>query len=176
MKNSSRLALAAVIAALAVTVMMLSIFPFVTYALPGIAGALMIIVVIEVNKKWAVGVYAVSGILSLLLAPDKEAALFYIFLLGYYPILKSVFEKLKSRTLEYILKLAVFNVSAITATFIAIKMFAIPIESIPLLGKYSGIAFLLLGNIIFVLYDKLLNGLATQYLVRIHPYIKRLFR
>ncbi|MBQ1616726.1 MAG: hypothetical protein II086_05665, partial [Ruminococcus sp.] len=53
-----KIALCAVIAALSVIMLMLtSVIPFGTYALPGFAGAFLVIVVIELNAKWALGVY-----------------------------------------------------------------------------------------------------------------------
>ena len=85
-RNSSKTALGGIVAALSVTMMFLTaVIPTLTYALPAAAGVLLIIVVIDVDKKWAFGVYAAVSLLSLLVLPDKEAAVMYVFFFGHYP-------------------------------------------------------------------------------------------
>ena len=87
-KNSTKTAIGGIIAALSIVLMLLtSAIPTLTYAIPAIAGLLLVIIVIEVNKKWAFGVYFVVGVLSMLLVADKEAAVMYVMFFGYYPII-----------------------------------------------------------------------------------------
>ena len=69
------------------------VMPMFVYTLPALAGALLIIIVIELGVKWAFVTYSTVGILSLFITPDKEAAVMFIMFLGYYPIVKSFFEK-----------------------------------------------------------------------------------
>ena len=78
-KNSTKTAIGGIIAALSIVLMLLtSAIPTLTYAIPAIAGLLLVVIVIEVNKKWAFGVYFVVGVLSMLLVADKEAAVMYV--------------------------------------------------------------------------------------------------
>lgn len=67
------------------------LIPIGTYALPAIAGVLLIVAVIEIGAKWAWMIYAAVAVLSLLFAADKEAALLFVLFFGYYPVLKSFF-------------------------------------------------------------------------------------
>ena len=55
-KNSTKTAIGGIIAALSIVLMLLtSAIPTLTYAIPAIAGLLLVVIVIEVNKKWAFG-------------------------------------------------------------------------------------------------------------------------
>ena len=90
-QNTSKTALGGIVAALSVATMFLTaVIPTLTYALPAVAGVLLVVMVIDVGKKWAFGVYAAVSLLSLLVLPDKEAAVLYVFFFGLYPIFKSV--------------------------------------------------------------------------------------
>ena len=95
--------------ALAVVFMLLSYFPYLTYAIPAIAGLCIMAVVIEINLKWAFLSYLTSAVLVLLSA-EPESRLIYVFFLGYYPILKAIIEKIKLPIVEWILKIISFNV------------------------------------------------------------------
>ena len=58
-KKSSKTAVGGVITALSIVLMFLtSVIPTLTYALPAAAGFLITLIVIEIDKKWALGVYA----------------------------------------------------------------------------------------------------------------------
>ena len=89
--------------ALAVVFMLLSYFPYLTYAIPAVAGLFIMATVIEINLKWAFLSYLTSAVLVFLFA-EFESRLLYIFFLGYYPILKAIIEKIKKPVIEWILK------------------------------------------------------------------------
>ena len=115
-KKSSKTAVGGVITALSIVLMFLtSVIPTLTYALPAAAGFLITLIVIEIDKKWALGVYVAVSLLSVLLIADKEAAVMYIMFFGYYPIVKAIFEKHFHSMLLWVLKFAVFNVGAVAA-------------------------------------------------------------
>ena len=78
MKSSQKLAFGGILTALSVVVMLLSFFSIADYALPAIAGVLLIPAVIEMGSSRALGVYAATAVLSFFLAPSKEAAVMYI--------------------------------------------------------------------------------------------------
>ena len=86
------------------------LLPVMTYAAPLVVAVLLIPIKREYRAKWAWPVWFVTAALSLLLCPDKEAALFYLFL-GYYPILKEGFDKIKPGVLRVLVKLLFFVVS-----------------------------------------------------------------
>lgn len=168
-KGTMRIAVCGIIAALSLVFMMLtSLVPIGTYALPCIAGILISCIVVEYGCGWAIGVFAVTAILSALLAADKEAVIYFIALFGYYPILKSVFEqKIKSRAIQYILKFAVFNVAAIASFFVAVWLLQLPADEFTVFGFYVPWAFLIAGNIFFIIYDYAITVFVMQYVRRI---------
>ncbi len=174
-KKTFKIAFCALIAALEVVLMIITTFvPFGTYALPIFAGALSIAVVIEFNCKWALAIYLVVSILSAFLVGDKEAVVFFIALFGYYPIVKNIFEsKIKNKAVVLILKLILFNIAAVAAFFFTSFVLGIPAEEYTIFGFYVPYLFLILGNVIFLLYDKALSVLVVYYVKILSP---KLFR
>ena len=169
-KNSTfRVAFCGIIAALGLVLMLLtSIVPVGTYAFPCFAGIFIAAVVIEYGWKWGLGVYAVVAVLSLFLAGDKEAVLYFIALFGYYPILKAVFEKnIKNKIILYVLKFAVFNIAAIASFFAAAFLLSISPEEYTLFGVYMPLAFLAFGNVFFLIYDFAVTVFVGQYVIRL---------
>lgn len=168
MNKSFRVAFCGLISALSVVLMIsTSIIPVATYAFPCFAGILLTAVVIEFGEKWAFAAYAAVSLLSLFLAGDKEAVVYFIAFLGFYPILKSYIERLRSKAAQYIIKYAVFNV-CIIAAFLACKfILAIPDEEFTILGFYVPWAFLAAGEFIFFLYDIAVTVLVQRYVISV---------
>lgn len=163
--KSRKIAFGGIVAALSVVLMLLTgVLPFGTYALPCFAGILLTSIVIEFGIPWAIGVYVGVSVLSFLLVSDKEAALYYTLILGIYPILKSLFERIKLRWLSFLIKLLYFNLMAVAAFYISIFVLSIPIESFSLFGVNMPFLFLLIGNAVFVVYDICVTRLISAYL------------
>ena len=164
--NTYKLAFSSVIAALSLAMLFITTFiPVGTYALPCVAGAMLAAVVLESGYISAMAVYAVVSMLSFLLVADKEAVLYYTAFLGFYPIIKGLFERIKNRILQYILKFSVFNICIIGAFFVSITLLSVPKESFELFGVYLPWIFLVAGNVIFVIYDICLTRIITQYVM-----------
>lgn len=162
-----KLAFSSVIAALSLVMLFITAFiPVGTYALPCIAGAMLAAVVIESGYITAVAVYSVVSIMAFLLVADKEAVLYYVAFLGFYPIVKGLLERIKIRFLQYMLKFLVFNVCIIGAFYISISLLSVPKESFVLFGVYIPWIFLVAGNVIFIIYDLCLTRIITQYIVQ----------
>lgn len=176
MKRNSKtytLAFSSVIATLSLVMMFVTTFiPVGTYAIPCIAGAMLAAVVIEAGYVTATAVYIVVSILSFLLVGDKEAVLYYTAFLGFYPILKGLFERIKLKVLQYFLKVLVFNVCMVAAFYVAIWVLSIPKESFEILGVYLPLVFLAAGNVVFIIYDFCLTRIITQYIVQWRKKIK----
>ena len=175
MKQTVKITLCGILAALSAVFMLLSYFPYLTYAVPAVAGLLIMVVVIEAGYKWALGAYAAASVLVFLFA-EPEGKLLYICFFGYYPILKAVFDRRKSRTLEWILKLAVFNAAIIAVYAVFARLFGVSLEEFGELGKYSEYIFLLLGNAVFVLYDIAVSRMAAVYMHMLHPRVQRILK
>ena len=176
-ENSSRTALGGIIAALSVTMMLLTtVIPVLSYALPAIAGVLLILIVIEVDKTWAFGVYAAVSLLSLLILPDKEAAMMYVFFFGHYPIMKAILEGKCKGFVLWLFKFLLFNVSVVAAYLIIIYVFQLPFEEMEEYGKWAVYGLLGLGNIVFVVYDIALSRLVMLYELKLRHFVQHLFR
>lgn len=156
--------------------LMTGLFPFAEFALPAIAGTLLCSLVIEINKKTALIAYAAVAIISLIIVPNKEAALFFLCFFGYYPILKSLLEKTKSRITEWFFKLLIFNITICTAYFIIINIFGLTelTEGISIGLNLASLALLAVGNIIFIIFDIALSGVIFKYTDTIRPKLKGL--
>ena len=80
---SFRVAFCGVLAALMIAVMLLgTMIPTTTYICPALAGVLLLPVVWEFGFRTGALLYLAVALLSLILSPNKEAALFFVLLFG----------------------------------------------------------------------------------------------
>jgi len=149
-------------AALAVVLMSLgTLIPVATYTCPVLCCLILQTVLNLCGGRMAWAWYGAVTILSLLMAPDKEAAAVFG-AIGYYPIVKP---KLERRKVPWLWKGLLFNASILV-------MYAILLELIgmeQLVQEFSGMGtamtgiLLLLGNVTFYLLDRLLS---KKYVVK----------
>lgn len=172
-KKTFNIALCGILSALGVVIMMITaIVPTATYAMPAMASLLLTVIVIEINKNWALASYFVVSILSLLLVPDKESVVFYILFFGYYPIYKQIIEsKIKFQWLQWILKIAVFSISAVTVYYIAIHILGVPTDEFALFGVNVPLLFLLAGIVVFIMFDHAMTGVIVSYVNKLRKKI-----
>jgi len=172
-KQTAGMALCGVLCGLSVAVLAMSaLFPSLTYVIPMVAGALLIVPSIEFGTGSALTSYAAVAILSMLILPEKEAPLMYAFLFGLYPIIKKYFERIPGRPLEYLAKFAYFNVAAVAAVCIASFVLGIPVDD-GSLGKWMIPALLAAGNAAFLLYDYTLTLAVTLYINRFQKQLRK---
>ncbi len=174
-KQTAYLTLSAITAALITAVMLSSYFPFLTYAVPAVAGALIIIPLAEAGKGYALATYIVSSLLVLLFA-EPEAKLMYVCFFGFYPVLKAVLEKIRLRFIEYLLKLASFNGAVTLVYMVFAKLFMIEVEGIGDFGKYSVLILYIMGNFAFIIYDICISRLCALYISRLHQRVKKILK
>ncbi len=154
--SASDMALGGVLAALAVVIMSLgSLIPAATFICPMLA---MILLSLFLKRSWdAMGWtwYAAVAILSVLLAPDKEAAAVFVFL-GYYPILKPKIDKLP---LRWLWKAILFNVLILSMYWALINLFGMAqvAQEFGEMGIALTLVTLVLGNATFFMLDVLLG-------------------
>ena len=175
MKKTRKVALGGIIAALSLSVMLAAYFPYLTYALPALAGMLLLVVVQEMGAKWAFLVYAAVAMLSLLMC-EKEAAVMFVFLFGPYPVFKGFLDRLRPRPVRVLVKQACFNAAAILAYFLVITVFQIPMDDMGLIGEYGPIVLLVMGNIAFILYDYCMTYALLWYQIHLRARLLRIFR
>jgi len=155
MTKIKSLALSGVFAGLTIAVMWTGSFiPSMDYALPAMAGMLILLLVLELSCVWALGVYAAAASLSLLLLPVKGVALFYAMFFGYYPALKTVLEGRCPKWLAWVCKFVVFNAAVISAYTLATYVFNIDLEDFgETFGRWAKAIMLAVGNFSFWMYD-----------------------
>ena len=175
MKKSQKISFSSLLVALAVTVMLVSYFPYLTYAVPAIAGFFIFVIYMEVGNTYAVGGYVAAGFISLLFA-EKEAAVMFLCLFGIYPIIKALVEKIKKQTAEWVIKLLFFNVMAVISYYITVYILGIPFDDFGKFSKYGVYVLWAVCNPVFVLYDISLSKMAVTYIMRVHPTVARIFK
>ena len=175
MKQSKKIALCGVMTALSVVIMLAAYFPYLTFALPALAGAVFCAVKIEIDSKWAFGSFVAAAILTVLLC-EKESAMMFVSFFGFYPILKSYYEKIPSKVIEYIVKFATFTACVVFAYFVIIKLFGIPMEGMGDFGKYTPLILLAGGEVMFFVYDLALTQVITVYMNGMHKRVAKLLK
>ncbi len=172
-KSSTQVALGGLSAALCLVIMLGAVLiPFATYAAPALAGIALIPIALELGLPVAGVTYTSVALLSLLMVPDREAALMFIAFFGYYPILKFKLDRMKLRLLRILLKLMIFNASIIAGYFVIIYLLGLHYLMDELTGGF-GWLLLTVGNLCFPIYELALQNITALYLFRIR---KNIFR
>ena len=177
MKQSSKTALGGIVAALSISLMfMVSAVPFFTYALPAAAAILLVPIVIEINKKWALGVYLSVSVLAVLILPNKEVAVIYAAFFGYYPIIKAIIEKYLPKILGLLVKIIIFNSTMFISYYLMLKFMGIEIDEMEKLGVYAIPVLLAMGSAAFILYDYALTKIISIYIYKWKSRFRKLFK
>ena len=150
--ESQKIALCGMLGALSVVLLLLgSALQIGTYAAPMLAAFLLIPVLEEYGTRYALTLYVCVAILAVLFVPETELALFYVLVMGYYPVLRVKLNGVKSTLLRWLLKFAVFNAGGMLAALLAA------------------------GNLSFWLCDRALAALTRYYHVILKPKLKKKF-
>ncbi len=176
--NGRMMAFGGIMAAVALVLMLLSsVIPVMSYGLPAIAGFLTTLVVIECGDKMAAVCYGAVSLLSLILVPDKESAILYLILFGWYPIVKQYIERLRKPVLEWVLKLLCMILPVGAASGIAVAVLGLEAVFGEEMGGLFIAGFYLVAVIAFVFYDVVMTRLISAYLSVLRPrYLSKLFK
>ena len=161
-------------AALSVVVMLLAHVGVLTYAVPALAGTLLVIIYLEFGIKNAFTVFITVSVLSFLLS-EKEASLCYCLFFGYYPLIKAYFERVKSKIVQWILKILLFSVAFALVIILATFVLAIPMDTMSF-GIYYIVGLCLSLEVMFVLYDIALTRVITLYLVTYREKFRKMMK
>ena len=146
--QTRRLAVCSIFAALGVVLMLLGSFLGLgMYMAPMFVGWCLIPIRNKYGVKYQTMLWIVIGLLSAILVPNIEQNLMFIFLFGWYPILRPTLQKLP-RFLRLGAKLLLFNVVVITLEAVVITLL-VP-ES---LETWMAILLIGMGNATFLFYD-----------------------
>lgn len=159
--RTKSIALGGVLAAVAVVIICLGGYvPVATYVCPMLCTVTQFLVLRFCGNRIARTWFAAVSILSLLLGPDKEAAIVFL-AVGYYPLVKFKLERCK---LAVVLKLLLFNTAIVAAygsMIYLLGMIDVAAESTEI-GIIGLAAILLMGNITFLLLDRLLSIISRK--------------
>ena len=173
-KTTQTISMCGLFAALSVVIMLLSHIGVLTYTVPAFAGALLVIIFLEFDIKNAFTVFFAVSVLSFLLC-EKEAALCYALFFGYYPLIKAYIERMKSKVLQWAVKILLFTIAFSVVLVLATFVLGIPLDTMGF-GIYYIIAFAIALEVMFVLYDFALTRVITLYLVAYRERFRRLMR
>lgn len=168
-KRTRIISLAAIMTALSVVFLYLASFiPTVRLGFAAAASLFAIAAVIESGIVSSVFVFIGTSIISTLLLPDKTALLIYVLFFGYYPIVKSLAERIRSAVVTWIIKLGVFEVACSVIWFL--------FKNLIFNAKYletNIILVYLFGTAAFVIFDIGLTRLIGLYIMKVSKNIKK---
>ncbi len=151
-----KIAFGGMFAAVAMVIMNLGgLIPVATFVCPMLCMLILAFVLKMCGERIGWAWYGAVAILSLIMAPDKEAAAVFAFL-GFYPIVKP---KLDGIRFGFLWKLLLFN--ALILVMYAMLIHLLGMAQIRAeyreLGTAMTIVLLIIGNVTFVLLDKVLT-------------------
>ena len=165
-RKSTRVALGGMASALCLLLMfMTGLIPFGTFALPAMAGIVLIVVVVEMGRSTAALVYAAVSLLSLFMCPDKEAAMMFIGFFGFYPVIKELLDRIRPKILQGLCKFAVFNAAILASYWVIIILFGLDeiMEEMGAFGDLTLFVTWLMGCGVFIMFDIALGRIHWAY-------------
>ena len=175
MNTSRKMAVSGVMVALGAVIMLLGgMIPLATFCCPALAGLTLIPLALDCGRSWGLAAWAAMSALSLMLCPDKEAAMLLLFL-GWYPVMKWPLEKRFRRPWpRRLLKLALWNLCL--AAMYGLIFFVLRLDQVLAdyqdMSRWMAALTLLMGNVTLAIYDVMLGRFAARYAQR---YRARLF-
>ena len=153
--SAANIALGGVLAAMAVAISCLGgLIPAATFVCPMLSMLILAVVLRRCGVRIAWAWYGAVAILSVLLSPDKEAAAVFAFL-GCYPILKP---RMDALPLRWLWKILLFNAAILLMYWLLMHIFGMVqiLQEFAEMGTALTVVTLLLGNVTFLLLDRLL--------------------
>ena len=176
-RKSWAMAYCGMAAALSVAMMLMgAVFPIAMFIAPAVASFLIATVCVECGMQLALTAYAAVSLLALLFVPDKEVALVFVFLLGYYPLVKPRLERIRLPLVRGLCKLLLCN-GAVLAMY-GLVLLLVPAGSIAEELRTTALAVslvtLAMGNAAFLLYDRALHNMLMLYKVVWQPRLHKM--
>lgn len=156
----------------------LSMIPSFEYVSPIVSGVLLWVVAERLGTRYGICSYAVVSLLCLFISPNYEANMMFLFIFGYYPIVRQYIQKLPHFLLRLITKLALYAAAAIACYWLLINIFNMQqlLEDMGELGEYGQWILLGLGAVAFMLYDTFLGVFVPFYDKVLKPKIARMMK
>ena len=152
--KARQMAFGGMMTAVSIVIMALgSLIPVNTYLCPVLCILVNRIVLIRCGRRIGWCYYLAVAILSLMLAPDREAALVYAFL-GYYPMIRPFFER--QGLLAPVLKLAFFTLAG--AASYGVLLLVVGVGAAMTEGWILTAVTVLMWDVLFLLVDRILGA------------------
>ncbi|MCF0149162.1 MAG: hypothetical protein HUJ77_12295 [Clostridium sp.] len=160
--KAKEITLSGILTGLTIVILYLNLLlPISTISILTLASLLVPIALIRGSMKSAILVYVASSIIGLFILP-LNIIILYILFFGIYGIIKFYIEKINKLPLEIFIKLIFFNIILVLSFFVFKAFIPVEITKLPI-----GI-FVILAEIVFLVYDYALTLLISFYLQRIH--------
>ena len=167
MKSTVKITVCGVISALAVVLMLGTNIPIMLYTVPALTGLLFLVPAIELSPKWAFLCFGITAVLSVILPTEREALIMFVGLFGYYPTVKLLIERLKTRILGMLIKFSVFNVAVTGCFWVTFELLGVNIFQTEKLSLGAMIAVVYItGNLAFVIFDFALTRILNAYFLK----------
>lgn len=162
-QQSRKVALCGVLCGLAVVVLLLGgLFSLTVYCAPLLAMAVLLPVLEEYGPGTAGAAYGAVAILALLLVPDRETALVYVFF-GWYPLLRPRIAALPSLPVRLVCRLGVCGLSMFLLYGVTIRLLGLTAVTEELGGGWLTAALAAMGCAVFLLLDLALGRLTVLW-------------
>ena len=162
-QQSRKVALCGVLCGLAVVVLLLGgLFSLAVYCAPLLAMAVLLPVLEEYGPGTAGAAYGAVAILALLLVPDRETALVYVFF-GWYPLLRPRIAALPSLPVRLVCRLGVCGLSMFLLYGVPIRLLGLTAVTEELGGGWLTAALAAMGCAVFLLLDLALGRLTVLW-------------
>ncbi|MBP1551091.1 MAG: hypothetical protein J6C04_02305 [Oscillospiraceae bacterium] len=172
MKSSKKIALCGMFGALSITILLIGfMIPMATYACPALAAFFLLPIAYEYKEKTAFTLYLAVSALALILIPEKEFVLMYVFVFGLYTAFKFKADKIKPKLLQLLLKSLFAFLSTLFCYVLLLVVFPNPL----LAGEIgdAGIAliaaFFIVFVITFLMYDFAAGKMFLVYKYKMRP-------
>ena len=136
-----------------------SIVPGIELTLFLISSLFTAVMVIEAGAAGGLSVFVASGILGLILIPNKLALIPYVFCFGYYAVLKLFIEKIKSGAVQLVIKIAYFA----AVLCIGLLFFKTVLASSIHMPNWPVGGLIAAGIVMMVVYDYIMTFLINWY-------------
>jgi|GEM_PF-1991447 len=131
------------------------------------ASLLPFAVIVRCGPGWGGVFYASTGLLAFLLVPDKAYAIPYVLCFGPYALVRLMADRIGSRILGALVKLAYMNACLAAMYFITFKLLAPELPMGGLLGGVPAWALLAAAQAAFAAYDLLCSKAIRLYDARL---------
>lgn len=173
MKNTKKLTLSAILAALSVVLLLVgTLLSVVDLCMLLLTSFVVLFAMMAVSGGYPWLLYAVTGVLSLLLVPDKLIPLAYLAFAGLYPLLKFRLDRLP-RVFSWMLKELWFNATLVGFALLSLFVMTGGEGELPLPLIVVGAVVM---NVAFVFFDITLKRFVRVYFYRLEARVSRLLK